>query len=682
MAPSQLVQGFRSAHRISRLLTAHCLPHSIRVAAHREFPRTRRFATRTGPIPRRLVAICGLGIGFASALIYAGQKSKRGPLGTEAPSSSPEHTARAEPAYQYRPLGSNETRLLLLHPGTFEEPLRCCLENLESIRNPKAPYTAVSYSWNEVPGTASIECDSILFEITASAHNALRRLRHPTEMRRVWIDGLCINQQDLAEKEKVVKRMEDVYSYANEVVIWLGEPATENTRFMDDYASWKVSGELGTPHHFIGLLKRAWFTRKWILQEAVLAKRNGLTVLCGAHAIPWDGEHGFARFLLDSRMGLHVGEMPESDRIQQAIRTVRFIDENRKLRQPSSLFSVLLRTRYTEASNVTDYVAAVLGLAEDWDAHCGLSPVYGAPGEENSDPVKNREFIKFATWDVRQSNSTRVLAYASGPKLTPGGLPSWVPDWTIKDKPEPLSTYAAANNFLYPAREKSHVRAQLDGEQPLLEVRGEVIDTVKAVTSKAPEEFSRSRLRAAYDDSTRTEVSRWLQECLDLATDGRNKTFDRREDFTQFAKAISLRFHRMPDWATVLHFQQTSDHAELVAEYFREMTGRRPLSLPAPDWVRDIGADMWVIGHVEEPLRRWAVGRRFCRTTQGRLGFVPVDAKPGDKICLIRGHGAPYVLRRHGDRYMAVGECYMEGVMDMTPESGAHKLDEERFLLT
>ena len=44
---------------------------------------------------------------------------------------------------------------------------------------------------------------------------------------------------------------------------------------------------------------------------------------------------------------------------------------------------------------MTDYVAAVLGLAEDWDAYYGLSPVYGAPGEENSDPVKNREFIKF-----------------------------------------------------------------------------------------------------------------------------------------------------------------------------------------------------------------------------------------------------------------------------------------------
>ena len=54
----------------------------------------------------------------------------------------------------------------------------------------------------------------------------------------------------------MAKRIEDVYSYANEVVIWLSEPAIENTRFIDDYASWKVSGELGTPYYFIGLLKR------------------------------------------------------------------------------------------------------------------------------------------------------------------------------------------------------------------------------------------------------------------------------------------------------------------------------------------------------------------------------------------------------------------------------------------
>ena len=68
------------------------------------------------------------------------------------------------------------------------------------------------------------------------------------------------------------------------------------------------------------------------------------------------------------------------------------------------------------------------------------------------------------------------------------------------------------------------------------------------------------------------------------------------------------------------------------------------------------------IGEVEEPLRRWAVNRRFCRTEKGRFGFIPADARTGDKICLIKGHGALYVLREHEDKYVAVGESYLDGL--------------------
>jgi hypothetical protein len=119
----------------------------------------------------------------------------------------------------------------------------------------------------------------------------------------------------------------------------------------------------------------------------VLAKNGAFTVMCGSKGMPWDD--GFARFLLDLGMTLHIGAISNDTktRIQQTIRTVRFIEERRRQRTEkvwrplSSLFHLLLRTRFTDASNVTDYVAAVLGLAPDWNIGCGLSPAYGSPGE-------------------------------------------------------------------------------------------------------------------------------------------------------------------------------------------------------------------------------------------------------------------------------------------------------------
>ncbi|KAK3989755.1 heterokaryon incompatibility protein-domain-containing protein [Cladorrhinum sp. PSN332] len=603
----------------------------------------------------------------------------------------------SKPAYQYHPLGENESRLLLLHPGQPSEPLRCSLENLKTIKKPeKKPYKAISYSWGEVSGTERIECDGARLEITRSAHNVLRRLRDAEKTERVWIDGVCINQHDAAEKEKVVKRMRDIYGSASEVIIWLGEPEESHPeRFMDDYLRWKESKKLGTPYGFISLLGRGWFTRKWILQEAVLAKPDALTVACGPDAIPWDGKDGFAEFLLDLKMGLHVGKVPEGERIQEAIRTVRFIDENRTRERPlpSSLFHVLLRTRYTDASNMTDYVAAVLGLAHDWNADCGLSPRYDNPGGQDSDATKHREFINFATWDVTANRSIRVLAYASGPDKEAGGLPSWVPDWTVKDRPEPLSTYTSLFSSLWcyvrvsklllefgSKDDVGKVRLSAQGNA-LLEVEGITIDTVGAVTAPAPKEFSRSRLRVEYKEeaAARREVAEWFRQCLALVVNSSHADTIHlsREDLGRFASALSFRLHSNGS-SEVLHFQHSTCLDRTVASYLQQITGRAYCAQLKREYTLSWTSDD--VGQVEEPLRRWAVGRRFCRTRSGRLGFVPADAETGDKICVIKGHGAAYVLREHGDKHVAVGECSFDG-LSATSDDEVRRLRREHFVL-
>jgi hypothetical protein len=64
--------------------------------------------------------------------------------------------------------------------------------------------------------------------VTQNLSQALPYLRYEDKSRALWIDAICVNQQDLQERSQQVKRMAEIYSKATRVIAWLG-PATETT---------------------------------------------------------------------------------------------------------------------------------------------------------------------------------------------------------------------------------------------------------------------------------------------------------------------------------------------------------------------------------------------------------------------------------------------------------------------
>jgi hypothetical protein len=64
--------------------------------------------------------------------------------------------------------------------------------------------------------------NGILREVPLSALAALRRLRLPDQDRTVWIDAVCINQDDSAEKGYQVAVMHQIYTKTKHNVIYLG----------------------------------------------------------------------------------------------------------------------------------------------------------------------------------------------------------------------------------------------------------------------------------------------------------------------------------------------------------------------------------------------------------------------------------------------------------------------------
>ncbi|KAK4228071.1 heterokaryon incompatibility protein-domain-containing protein [Podospora fimiseda] len=130
----------------------------------------------------------------------------------------------------------------------------------------------------------------------------LCRLRDPEVPRLIWIDSICINQEDNDEKSVQVQLMTTVYACALRVNVWLEEPGgdeksrQQSKRALDtildavsnNNRTRAVRAHPGGWEAVKALYQRSWFRRIWVLQE-VAAARN-ITIVCQYHEM--DG-HAF-----------------------------------------------------------------------------------------------------------------------------------------------------------------------------------------------------------------------------------------------------------------------------------------------------------------------------------------------------------------------------------------------------
>ncbi|KAH7356432.1 heterokaryon incompatibility protein-domain-containing protein, partial [Rhexocercosporidium sp. MPI-PUGE-AT-0058] len=117
--------------------------------------------------------------------------------------------------------------LLSILPEKRGTIIECTLEvvNLDV----KPAYEALSYVWGPINPPVTILCNKHPVEVTPNLGAALQRLRYPDtgifSNRRIWIDALRINQENLEERSQQVSFMKEIYDSAKDVVIWLGEEA-------------------------------------------------------------------------------------------------------------------------------------------------------------------------------------------------------------------------------------------------------------------------------------------------------------------------------------------------------------------------------------------------------------------------------------------------------------------------
>lgn len=76
---------------------------------------------------------------------------------------------------------------------------------------------------------ATIQCDTGMIAITHNLFAALVQLRKKQESRILWVDALCINQDDDIERNHQVRQMKNIYETASQTLVWLG-PSNSETR--------------------------------------------------------------------------------------------------------------------------------------------------------------------------------------------------------------------------------------------------------------------------------------------------------------------------------------------------------------------------------------------------------------------------------------------------------------------
>jgi hypothetical protein len=197
----------------------------------------------------------------------------------------------------YEPLDPGQIRLVDLLYGESKEPVAVQLSIIPF--NEEVKYEALSYSVGKPEKTAILNLRHYdrkkQLLVTARLESILRYLRYPDKDRRLWVDAISINQEDLEERSREVRRLGKIFAKAQNVCIWLGDSADDSNLAMDfipevlDFGAFdKLIRDNSKKLHWLALAKlmaREWFTRRWVVQEMALARKA--TVHCGSRIISW-----------------------------------------------------------------------------------------------------------------------------------------------------------------------------------------------------------------------------------------------------------------------------------------------------------------------------------------------------------------------------------------------------------
>ncbi|KAH7407351.1 heterokaryon incompatibility protein-domain-containing protein [Cadophora sp. MPI-SDFR-AT-0126] len=441
--------------------------------------------------------------------------------------------------YEDKPLQANQFRLLKLHETSTENELHVSLSTLSlDFEQRDSYYYALSYTWGHHYGgtedksksTSNGNRPTIVYggrrvEIGRNLFEALLQLAAKRLFVYLWIDAICINQDDAAEKTQQIRLMAEIYSKAKEVIIWLGRGGDESElaiallkkygelylSVMGQYQHISFNNRKFLASHNLDPLtdsqwrsilifyRRRWFRRVWTLQEVSLAVNK--RTFCGSEEFDIDLAMLFATFIIKTgwQQDLHAlgQDLPYEDDngfVQAAsvsewigcnwpgkglgIPPALYLTSAGDYRKPSpddlwlATVNRLIRcVRMREATRSEDKILAPLVLASRF--------MYGVKSGMKAELTRLMEcqlnpqqlYTEFTAFIVNSSVDLAVLSQVNG-DLPNTKLPSWVPDYNTEDKQSLLENRNFdATRFLYRGGAPYHL-AKAFPASGLLRVKG------------------------------------------------------------------------------------------------------------------------------------------------------------------------------------------------------------------
>ena len=354
----------------------------------------------------------------------------------------------------YQPLNrsSQDIRLLLLESGHLEDPISCSLRYV-SLDRDEVKYEALSYCWGDPTNTMTIklstpnsnsqkrpELAAFNIQVTSTIHAALRSLRRDDgQSRQLWVDAICINQEDLRERSSQVGMMRDVYARAETVIVWLGDSDEGmqksfqtikdiSHRYEQLHPDADLSETLRERHsslfehdgvtNFVNecpIFDYPWFRRTWVLQEVANAKRSLVHV--GRDSIPWSSVLRLNHCIDRSQYQAHIGRkflmLPLFSGLFQLedprISSGAAIDTNSLQHSPPrrrKILDVIISGLDLDATDPRDKIFALLQFGDDTNSPDRLSPEIKPDYEKDVSQV----FSDFTRWWIVTYQSLRILS--------------------------------------------------------------------------------------------------------------------------------------------------------------------------------------------------------------------------------------------------------------------------------
>ena len=121
---------------------------------------------------------------------------------------------------------NRDIRLLKLLPGPRGSPCVGCLRP-GPLGDSTPDYAALSYTWGEPVKSQSLTISNEKAErhtlpITQNLQDALDHIRDEKESQMLWVDAVCIDQNNVPERSQQVRQMPKIFQKASNIVVWLG----------------------------------------------------------------------------------------------------------------------------------------------------------------------------------------------------------------------------------------------------------------------------------------------------------------------------------------------------------------------------------------------------------------------------------------------------------------------------